>query len=192
MKVHYDDAVYRSVNVQLVPRPDRSLGQAGFAGCDGRPIDSGYRGELFELPKTDPQNAVLLRLEGNDSVYVAESLRPREWPALLKTATGFPDCQRPARFTGTWDTVEPEDIPDTENIDRIPLPLRISLTATKGTGLDLDRWSSVSILARITKDTDPMPTERFLQRSTIYGDPVIVSTTCRGDRFEVETIRPAE
>lgn len=192
VKVRYDDAVYRAVTVQLTPRPGRSLGEAEFGNCDGSPLDGAYRGKLFALPGTDTRDAVLLRSDGHDSVYVSESLPARKWPSLVQAATGFPACQRPARFTGTWDTVDPRDIPNTEDIDSVPVPLRVSFTATRGTGLKLDRWSSVSFLARITGDTQPVPSERFLQQAVIYGEPVVVSTTCRGDRFEVRTIRFAE
>lgn len=192
LKVRYDDAVYRAVSVQLTPRPGRSLGQAEFGNCDGSPLHGAYRGKLFALAGTDTRDAVLLRQEGHDSVYVAESLQPREWPSLVQAATGFPTCQRQTRFTGTWDTIDPRDIPNIEDIDRVPVLMRVTFTATKGTGLELDRWSSVTLAARIPSDTEPVPSEQFLQRAVIHDDPVVVSTTCRGDRFEVKTIRFAE
>ncbi|MGH3424956.1 MAG: hypothetical protein ACRDO8_09515, partial [Nocardioidaceae bacterium] len=112
----------------------------------------------------------------------------RGWPALVKAAYRPPGCQRSATFTGTLDVIDPEYRPD-EGDYGVALPYPAWFTATHGRALGLgDRWSSVMLEARITRDTEPVPSPQFLKRALSGETPVTLTTTCRGDRFEVATI----
>ncbi|MGH3505075.1 MAG: hypothetical protein ACRDQA_29910 [Nocardioidaceae bacterium] len=67
--------------------------------------------QLFALPGTDPDKALLLGKGKDQSVYINEALAHREWPALIRAATGYPNCAHPVKFTGTWDSLGPNGMP---------------------------------------------------------------------------------
>lgn len=145
------------------PRPGRSLGSTEFSDCDGSPLESPYQGELFALPDTATDDGLLLRQDGDDGIYVNEATPSTQWPPLVRAAMGYPDCERAGTFT-----------------------------ATRGSGLGLSTWSAVDVRARITPDTNPVPSPRFLRRAIAGGTPVAVTTRCAGDRFEVSSLRFAD
>lgn len=194
IKVRHDDAVYRAVAVASMPRPGRSLGDAHFGDCNGSPLQTSYQGELFSLPNTSTDQAVLLRQRAYDSVYVNTSLKVDEWPALVKAAYGPVACEQPVEFTGTWDfVVDGEGMADEGDYD-LTVPYTAKFTTAHGKGLGLDTWSRVELNARITSNTDPVPTARFLKQALAVKDPpqVTVTATCRGTKFDVATIEFAD
>ncbi|GAB3521742.1 hypothetical protein GCM10027402_12350 [Arthrobacter monumenti] len=194
VRVRYDDAVYRAVAVASMPRPGRSLGSAHFGDCDGRPLQTSYQGELFTLPNTSTDQAVLLGQGRRGSVYVNTSLKMDEWPALVKAASRPVACEQPVEFTGTWDIVVDDGaMPDEGDYD-LTVPYTAAFTTARGKGLNLDTWSRVELNARVTSSTDPVPTPSFLKEAlAVKNRPqVTVTATCRGAKFEVTTIKFAD
>ncbi|MGH3502595.1 MAG: hypothetical protein ACRDQA_17150 [Nocardioidaceae bacterium] len=190
IKVRYDDHVYRALRVESKPRSGKLLGRAHFADCAGNPMPRREKKQLFALPGTGTGKALLLGKGEHRSVYVNQALSHREWPAVLKAATGYQDCQHPVRFTGTWDSLGLDDTRRGRGY-HIAVPYTGILTATHGKGLRMDRWVSVMLRARITKHTDPLPSRRLLEHVLGGKRPVTVTAKCRGKRFEVATIRAA-
>ncbi|GAB3561466.1 hypothetical protein GCM10027344_16250 [Spelaeicoccus albus] len=191
LMVRYDDAVYRWVAVNSIPRPGQALGKARFAGCDGSPLrTSSYHGKLFAVPGTDTGETVLLRISGHDSVYVKRSLKRAKWPALVKAAHRPFACEQAVTFTGDWKYADDDGTPDEKGHELTP-PYTGTFTTTHGTGLGLDTWSRVTLDARITSHTHPVPTPRFLKRALAEKNPrhVSVTATCRGRKFDVTTIK---
>ncbi|GAB3247934.1 hypothetical protein GCM10027562_06110 [Arthrobacter pigmenti] len=194
VKVRYDDAVYRAVAVASMPRPGRSLGSANFGDCDGSPLQGSYEGELFALPNTSTDQAVLLGQGRHASVYVNTALKMDQWPALVKAAYRPVACEQPVKFTGTWNIVlDGGAMPDEGDYD-LTVPYTAAFTTAHGKGLGLDTWSRVELTARITSNTDPVPTPRFLKQALAVKKPpqVTVTATCRGSKFNVATIKFAD
>ncbi|WP_035768537.1 hypothetical protein [Arthrobacter castelli] len=194
LKVRDEGAVYRAVAVASMPRPGRSLGSAHFGDCDGSPLQGSYQGELFALPNTSTDQAVLLGQGGHASVYVNTALKMDQWPALLKAASQPVTCEESVAFTGTWDIVIDDGaMPDEGDYD-LTVPYTAAFTTAHGMGLDLDTWSRVELDARITSNTDPVPTPRFLKQALAAKNPpqVTVTATCRGTKFDVATIEFAD
>lgn len=194
LMVRYHDAVYRPVAASSIPRSGQALGKAHFGGCDGSPLRMpSYHGKLFAVPDTDTGEAVLLRISGHDSVYVKRGVKRAKWPALVKAAHRPVACERAVEFTGTWKYAYDDGMPDEEGHD-LTAPYTGTFTTSHGTGLDFDTWSRLTLDARITSDTDPVPTPRFLKQALAVKNPrhVSVTATCRGTKFDVSTIKFAD
>ncbi len=189
VRVLRDGQLYRAVNPVRTPRPGSILGEAVLADCAGDPIAERDPGVLFTLPGTATDQAVLLRQGRYASVYVNVSVAPAEWPDIVKSAGTYPTCRRAASFTGTWDLAGAAG--ELGGDYRIELPYLGSFTAIRGKGLQFDRWSRVELDARVTDSTAPEPSRRLLEQALRHRKRVHVTTTCRGDRFAVSTVRLA-
>jgi hypothetical protein len=139
------------------------------------------------VPNLDQDAVVLAREQNSDAVYVNQKIQPRDWPELLKVATRYPSCERATTFTGSWDLVDPATMPNMEDYD-IAVPYTATLNARRGQGLHLDHWSSVTLQARFTANTNPQPSPTFVKQALADNKPVAVTTECRGSNFVVTTI----
>ena len=191
VKIRYDDSVYQVAAMVRTPRAADPLGPAEYGDCDGSKISWAKPGELWSV-SVDPDLALLLREPGTDDVlYVNEDIAPRDWPELVKTAGRYPECERPSTFTGTWDLVDAAHMPNMDEYN-VPVPYSGVFTARRGSGLHFDEWSIVKLRARFATDTIPHPSADFKKRALADNQLVLVTTQCRGTRFEVATIRFVE
>ena len=68
----------------------------------------------------------------------------------------------------------------------IPVPYRALFTARSSDAIDPDTWVSNTLRARVTEDTDPVPSVETATTAIRDHRPVTVSTTCTDNgTFEV-------
>lgn len=84
-----------------------------------------------------------------------------------------------------------KDRPGKDYYDQEP-PYSGMFQARDGSRLQLDQWSSVRLDAKITEDTRPIPTTRFVRQAVLHKTPVAVTAVCRGTAFEVTSIKTAD
>lgn len=187
--VRLDGEVYRPAAGLQVPHRGRSLGNAEFGDCEGDPVPNPQSVPAFAVRGEDPSRLVIVAGESGDFVHVNDTIRRGEAPKLIKESNHYLRCSGPARFTGVWNWVDPEDMPNGEDYASAHVPYTANFTAHEGTGVSLDRWALARLQARVTVETEPVPDAEFLERATGQNAPVAVTTTCRRGRFVVETIR---
>ncbi|GAA2756152.1 hypothetical protein GCM10009872_15120 [Actinopolymorpha rutila] len=165
------------------------MGSSHSYGCAGEPLPGDTSKLRLHLAVgLDPNVALLVReKDGQDYVYIPRSMRRRDFPPRLAEAMRYPRCRVPASFTGTWRGVTPwpED-------DDIAVPYAAWFEARHGTGLGFDKWSTVTLEAKITEGTRTVPTSQFLKRAIGDDVPVAVTTVCRGTAFEVSSVKFAD
>lgn len=191
-RVRLDGEVYRPATGLQLPHRGRSLGNAEFGDCEGDSVPNPDAVPVFAVRGEDPSRVVIVVDEGGDYVHVNEAIQRDETPQIIKDARRYVRCSGPAHFTGMWNWVEPEDMPNGEEYASARVPYTGNFTAQRGTGVGLDRWALVKLQAEITAETRPVPDAAFLERATGQHEPVEVTTTCKGGKFFVASIRSAK
>lgn len=171
------------------PRLGRSLGGVTKLNCSGNPTR--MTREIYAMPGLDPDDVVVGGRKSGYALFVREPLR-EDLPALVAQARQFIPCRGPATFTATWDFIDPEDVPSFDDYLTAEVPYRAHLIARSGRGLPFDHWAEMRLIATITADTDPPPDDRVLE-GALGPDPapVQVRVRCRGENYEVASLRLA-
>lgn len=185
------DDLFRPANGLHTPPRGRRLGTAPYVDCEGETAPGLGRARLFSVPGQDSATLVLSSEEEGDAVYINETVPWEERPQLIKHAGHYLTCSGPARFTGMWRYIEPEDMPSGEDHDSAKVPYTANFVTRHGSGVGLERWAQVTLQAEITTATRPVPSPELIERATAEGVPVTVTTVCEDGRFRVATIRTA-
>jgi hypothetical protein len=191
-RVGYADNTYRPTNGLHTPRRGAALAESSYLGCDGERSDGLGTVQLYEVAGEDPSVVVLAAEEGLDTVYYNDAMTWAKRPEFMKDAEHYLTCSGPARFTGSWRWIEPEDLANSEAFDSLEVPYTGNFETSDGKGVALDRWATVSLQAEVTAETSPVPDGALFRRATLDREPVQVSLRCRDGAFEVAIIRIAE
>lgn len=187
VRLHGD--TYRPVAGLQTPHRGERVGTAPYVDCEGDTEPGLGDAEVFTVRGHDASRLVIVAEENDDAVYINDTIPWRERPQLVKDSERYVKCSGPARFTGVWRYIEPEDMPNGEDYASAQAPYIGNFTTRTGTGVRLARWAQVTVQAEITGDTKPVPSAQFLERAMGKNVPVTVTATCRGKLFQVETIR---
>ncbi len=188
-RFRFHSDLYRPAPGMQTPPRGKSLQTAPFVDCDRNTLPEMGEATLFAVPGHDPATLAIVAEENGDAVYINENIPWSERPQLVKESDQYLTCSGPARFVGNWRWIDPEDMPNMEDYDSARVPYTGNFTTRTGSGVQLDRWAQVTLQAEITADTQPVPSPHFIEQATSGDAPVTVTTTCRGNRFEVATIR---
>jgi hypothetical protein len=180
---------YRIVSGMHTPHRGEPVGTGTWLDCEGDPVREMGEARTFGIRGHDSPGLVIVAEEGGDVVYMKDTIAWRDRPEWLKESERYLTCNGPARFLGTWDYVDPEDMPNLENYESAQVPYTASFSVWEGTGVGMDSWAIVSLQAEITRDTQPQPSAKFLEKATSQNAPVHVTATCRGGSFLVDSIR---
>lgn len=165
------------------PRVVDRLGRATMPACGD---DSPARQiRPFALPGVPVDTAVFA--EG--TVWLNRTLPEmrKGLPAALRDLTRPVQCHgnAPAVMTGSMNDISP--MPSDDDLRMRP-PYTVTVVATTGEGLSLDRYRSVVVRLRITQDTtgvDPA----VLQAALWDGKPVSARWHCDGTAFVADSLR---
>ena len=181
----FSGTTYQALTAWRMPVRGRSVGRRGNLDCDGSPVPSLGTDTVFAIGTLDPAKAVIVAARRSDVVFVARSIPEGEWPGVVQSAMREYRCVRPRTFRGNWNFIYTDTVPGPELYD-IPVPYRAEFTARSGDAFDRHRWVSITIRARITRGTSPVPSIRTAKAAIRDHRPVTVSTTCTGrGNFEV-------
>ena len=187
VRLHGD--TYRAAPGLHIPHRGEPVGAGTWLDCEGDPVPALGQAQVFTIRSQDPSRLVIVAHDNKDTVFMNDTIAWRQRPQLVKDSEHNLACSGPARFTGIWNYVEPEDMPDMEDYDSARVPYAGNFSVWKGTGVGLDRWAEVTLQAEISSDTETVPSAESLERATTRDVPVTVTATCRGKSFLVDRIR---